>query len=143
MSMDLYHVTGCGFDIETVTRKVYSRFIEKHRHSLGCEHFDELMKFLKKTGDAEFYEYRDYTRFTSLSEPVSEIINTETGIGVFAPGDSDGLGDCVVFSPLFPWEYSEKERSIKSMSELVSILEPYARELGTKVDTDLDLIYYG
>lgn len=107
------------------------RTIEGYGFDLPCE--ERLRKFCKTHTDSissvsdDTLDMYDSRRFGYV---VSNIIYTETGIKVYPYHTSDTR--CIMYPTKLPWDMSEYEKYI-TKKHLYSVLDKYARELGTTV----------
>ena len=161
MSMRSWTEYGYGFPLYTGKNglKILD-FFAKHRISyFSCHKLDTAVKIYSKlkdlrlsVKDAEDPEENLLNGFEDIfdfhiSDEIASIINHENRINGFrgfqADGDT-GAEDTVMYTLSYPWQLTEKERSL-SEKDLMSICEYYAAELGIPTDSIdyQNLEYYG
>lgn len=152
MSWNMWHIYGIGFDLQSADLKKYRNFILTHAESLlkAVEMYpgspmrepEDLIRYLMEEDDPDYETMADLSENNILSAAISAILSYETGIEFGSPGIGDDSQDCVLFQATMPWQYNDTEKAL-TKEGLISLLDPYAKELGVMVDDDLDVIFSG
>ena len=131
---DMWHVYGCGIDLGVVSDEKKLSFIKNHNavaQSAGCNEEDLKNIF----DDPEMFG-------VEMADIIAQIMSFESGVRFFACHLNEEGQDPIMFTPAYPWEFNDKERSL-TRDELFDILKVYAEELGVGVDMSMDVVYSG
>ena len=145
MSMSTYTCYGCGIITTDVTVESAKKFFEAHEKTikeLNAELFEYVASHTAEELEEECYDILFNDDSSALLSVIADCMTKETGItfGWFIP-DEDGKS-AIMFTPDYPWRYTEKETQV-SETELMEIIREYAEELGAEYDSDIKVEYYG
>lgn len=153
MSMQEYHVKGVGFYTQDISGANLSKFlfrthkdalnkIENYSLAVNLRDLSSELASSPELDEEKILDYvRDCTDTITYAETICQVLSAELGIYLSHAGIDECDQEAVFFEPLYPWEYSQKERGLTRES-LEELLEPYAKELGCIVE-DIELVFYG
>lgn len=147
MSWTMWHVNGIGFDTARATEEDVEKFLRNHLETLKKSERPEIqsiVEYLENTedGSAEIEDIEELTLCYCLAEPISEVMDIETGLFFDCPGLTDEGEDFVIYCARYPWSMNETEKNL-SYETLCETMKKYADELNVPLDSDTDLVYSG
>lgn len=136
MSFRSYSFRGIGFDLYRADKKDIFAFFRKHEKSIPDYIREDIMNVVNDE-DSCIYDLEQLSENVCVGEFVAEIMNKETEYH-FDYIEGNYGEDAVMFSPRYPWENNEREKTA-TFEEIKAVVDSYAEEFDLLADYDMDI----